>query len=694
MSLKLRLLLGLLVLSLLGFGVISTVNILFFRGIYLDFLRMQGNAITNFLRERVVKEIEQNPASPETAFLALGAELRSLYERQQDLEDLMIVDVRGKIVAHSNLQLIGSTQDPIPASLGLKGEPEGEIISWGESYLHFIPIPLRREKNVRFYLRISYPQKKITRILAQVQIRALLFSIFGLVLLIGATTLLYQKIAGRHFHELKRWLYTLNEGNFAEGTKTSPRDEEFREVWDLLQAMSSRLSSLFQKLQEEVERAATKGSSSLTHLDDLAHRGNQLSEELKELYDLVTRINEHVEKLKQGVDQSFADVDHHQQDFLDLSGGLLGELEESTSKLVQGVKELEKNIDELSQDMQRVEKVTGESVALTDEVASEVNELAHAIAQIRRSSELNKGALEDTVRESQRGMEIVSEVEQRVSSVSHAIEDVAGRVQNLLKQNERITEILGVIQQITERTNLLALNTAIIATQAGQHGGQFSVVAEEIRDLSQQVKRNAEEVFHLVGGIQEEITELSKSFSESSIRVSEGVERSRIAREVLNTIAQQGEKILAETNQIFKTLQDQNEAAQALTNSMAKFQGSLYSSRDSLAKEKVHVNQVQSHIKYLNDMVLRERSLWRRIQEKVQSLNQFFQELQKFLHTLTEEGEQSQKGVEGATQRVRHIQILAQEMMQLLRKIQGNLVELEDTRERMERYLTEKRAAT
>lgn len=684
MSFRLKLLLGLLFIGALALGVISLVNIFFFRGIYLDYLRSQGSVLTDLLRARVEKEIGQNPTNLENALTALSGDLAHFIKNKKDLYDLMIVDPRGKILSHPNLQLIGQIQDPPPASLPFSDEQEGEILPWEDRYLHFIPFFVPGERAPRFYLRLSYPKKKILLTLATVQIRAFAFSLLGFVLLLIGAGLFYHRLLGRRMEELLRWLYRLSQRDYGEVSPPSPREAEFRELWEVLKGMEKELAEFTKRFLEESGKVQRGGKTALSLLEEGSRKGNQFGDELKGLEDLLRRLGGHLETLKEGIERTFAELDSHKEDLIEIWGGYLLEFDESTTKLGQGVKDLETRMGELTEGMQEVQRTTEESVAGTDELASEVNELAQAILQIRKSSELNKSSLEETVRDSQRGMELMSGVEERISLVSSSITEVSSRVQNLIRQSERIGEILKVIQQITEKTNLLALNTAIIATQAGKHGGQFAVVAEEIRDLSQRVKSNAEEVHRLVEGIQGEIQALGKSFEESLQRVREGTERSHLARDLLSSIASRGEKILLETQQIFRTLEDQSEAAQALSSSMAKFQGSLHIARDHLNREQARLEGAEGAIKEFYEVALKERNILTGIREKIQRLQQFFQETHKRFSHLVDESEHSKRGIEGGIEKIRGVLNEHGEILEILRKAQNTLVEIEISMSRLD----------
>jgi methyl-accepting chemotaxis protein len=96
--------------------------------------------------------------------------------------------------------------------------------------------------------------------------------------------------------------------------------------------------------------------------------------------------------------------------------------------------------------------------------------------------------------------------------------------------------VTGVIDDVTEQTGLLALNAAIIAAQAGEHGRGFSVVADEIRSLANRTADSTREIAGIVRAFREQADASLASMAQSRILVDEGVELSGRAAEALGSI--------------------------------------------------------------------------------------------------------------------------------------------------------------
>src|SRR5205814_8709423 len=99
-----------------------------------------------------------------------------------------------------------------------------------------------------------------------------------------------------------------------------------------------------------------------------------------------------------------------------------------------------------------------------------------------------------------------------------------------------IGKILNVIDDVAEQTNLLALNAAILAAQAGEYGKGFSVVAAEIRELSERTASSTREIANLIRAVQDEVSNALQAMASGSRLVEDGVSLSHEAGRALNNI--------------------------------------------------------------------------------------------------------------------------------------------------------------
>ncbi len=184
------------------------------------------------------------------------------------------------------------------------------------------------------------------------------------------------------------------------------------------------------------------------------------------------------------------------------------------------------------------------------EVASAVENLSTLAEETARATASIKETTLSTDRQTRTGARLAERVSAAAMSGKSAVsgtalgmnavrESVVGAAQaaaTLGERSERIGEILRVIEEIAGETNLLALNASIIAAQAGESGRAFSVLAGDIRDLSERTALSTEEVRGLVSAVREGVDEVRRLLSDARGRTDEGVDLARKADGTLDDI--------------------------------------------------------------------------------------------------------------------------------------------------------------
>lgn len=150
-----------------------------------------------------------------------------------------------------------------------------------------------------------------------------------------------------------------------------------------------------------------------------------------------------------------------------------------------------------------------------DELTTAMGQIGVASTQVTQNAVESLNQVKNSTTAVGEGERIVRETVAQIESLASETEESVKAIQSLEKQTESIHQILSVIQEIAEQTNLLALNAAIEAARAGEQGRGFSVVADEVRSLSQRTQQSTKEVEQMLSRLQQGASQAAASVDNS-----------------------------------------------------------------------------------------------------------------------------------------------------------------------------------
>lgn len=203
-----------------------------------------------------------------------------------------------------------------------------------------------------------------------------------------------------------------------------------------------------------------------------------------------------------------------------------------------------------------------------DETKRAVEENAIAIQRIAESTSAVSDSAMEVLAESKQGNEIIKRTIKQMEEIRASVIESADVIRTLGENSKEIGNIVETINQIAEQTNLLALNAAIEAARAGEHGKGFAVVADEVRKLAEQSRQSTEQIASLIEGIQQNTAHAVQAMEKGTKEVEAGTAVANDAGEAFQHILSSVEQAVGEMQEVSAATEEISASTEQVTASV------------------------------------------------------------------------------------------------------------------------------
>jgi len=244
---------------------------------------------------------------------------------------------------------------------------------------------------------------------------------------------------------------------------------------------------------------------------------------------------------------SVADLHISSRDELGSAGTALNMMKNNLRDLIQTIARTAEHVasasEEISSSANQQAQAAETQKNQATQVAVAMQEMSSTVHEVSDNSNRASEAARQAAETARDGGTIVDESLAKMRLIADSVSATAGKVEELGKSSDQIGRIIGVIDDIADQTNLLALNAAIEAARAGEQGRGFAVVADEVRKLAERTTSATKEVAQMVQNIQTETKNAVFAMHQGTEQVQAGVQTTSRAGDSLKQIIQMSEQV-------------------------------------------------------------------------------------------------------------------------------------------------------
>lgn len=607
MNLKARALFATVAILLAALGVNAFINMYFFSTRYREALITR----TTILAEVIKKDIDKalGFGLPLQGLEGLGEKLRELIERDSDIAYAFVMGMDNRVLYAGDRSAENTVQGNEAAGRALAVSSPAFLDyrdAQGRHYEQVFPLFSAENKQVGVF-RVGL---KVDAVSGQIRSLLLISLAVALLSFMIATVFVYlfvgKGITGP-ISEMSQIAGRIAAGDLSSRISVSGRSE-IAVLGAAINTLSSNLRDMLGKLRQTVTGLGEVVNSINTTTQKIS-RGARVQQEateqtvmtVEEMAASIRGVADNAEVLSNSATNASSAVTEMVTS--------IGEIAKSTNGLSAIVEETSSSIQQMLASIRQVSENTDALSSSAEQTSSSLTEMSASVKEVEQRAIESARLAENVSKEaSERGMAAAEAAISGMNNIKATVEAASNVVNRLGKRSQEIGQILKVIDEVTDQTGLLALNAAILASQAGEHGKGFSVIAEEIKELAERTAASTQEISSLIAAVQKDTEETVQAMGKGVKAVVDGADLVNVTRDVLQQVVESSQQSSKTAELIERTTSEQARGLAQITEAVVGITNQIEHISQAMMEQRRGSEQITKAAENMRDITHRVQS--------------------------------------------------------------------------------------
>lgn len=290
-------------------------------------------------------------------------------------------------------------------------------------------------------------------------------------------------------------------------------------------------------------------------------------------------------------------------DYSEEMSAALSQLSEFGDNQAANIEQFSAALEQISSGVQQTSENTEKSVEFVNNVKGSVGVLVESIEEVASVSNNMTNEAEKAQDAAENGKKVITNAIKEMSNVSVKVSDLVDYMTELGKTTEEIGKIVGMINSITEQTNMLGLNASIEAARAGEFGKGFAVVARSIKELSDKSKNATDGISKLILDIQNRINEAVGKSQEGLKQLKSGMALVEESGTSIENIVQVVHKTHEYSNTITESTKLQHESSKGILEYMDELNNNIAEIASTTMEESSGMQEISAGVETIKENI-------------------------------------------------------------------------------------------